>query len=66
MKKLIFTSKGKIKDFDLMKDISKQFNRIFPKNTTLGEIAKVQETSSAENLMGSHVDQFLKERKGKS
>ena len=70
----------KIKDFSATKLFSKQFETIFGKETTFGDIAKVkakQETSkvrvgwnllpkeqrnSTENLMGSHVEQHLKDQ----
>ena len=53
----------KLKDFSAVKEFSKQFNRIFTPQTTFGDIAKVKaEQNSTGNLMGSHVEEHLKDQ----
>ena len=52
----------KIKPNELaMTAFSKHFKRIFGGETTFGEIQKIKQNST-ENLMGSHVEQHLKDQ----
>ena len=47
----------------MMVAFSKHFKRIFGKDTTFGDIAKVKaEQNSTGNLMGSHVESHLKDQ----
>jgi len=53
----------KLKDFSATKHFSMHFKRIFGANTTFGDIAKVKaEQNSTGNLMGSHVEEHLKDQ----
>jgi len=53
----------KLKDFSATKLFSKQFETIFGKDTTFGDIAKVKaKQNSTGNLMGSHVEAHLKDQ----
>ena len=53
----------KLKDFSATKHFSMHFKRIFGKDTTFGDIAKVKaEQNSTGNLMGSHVESHLKDQ----
>ena len=53
----------KLKDFSATKHFSMHFKRIFGGNTTFGDIAKVKaEQNSTGNLMGSHVEEHLKDQ----
>ena len=53
----------KLKDFSATKHFSMHFKRIFGGNATFGDIAKVKaEQNSTGNLMGSHVEQHLKDQ----
>ena len=51
----------KIKDFSATKLFSKQFETIFGKETTFGDISKVQKNSNV-NFLGNHVESFVKEK----
>ena len=68
----------KIKDFSATKLFSKQFETIFGKETTFGDVSKVTSTTLAVNnvrkkfekmqknsnvnFLGSHVESFVKEK----
>ena len=53
----------KLKDFSATKHFSMHFKRIFGANTTFGDIAKVKaQQNSTGNLMGSHVEEHLKDQ----
>ena len=53
----------KLKDFSATKHFSMHFKRIFGGNATFGDIAKVKaQQNSTGNLMGSHVEQHLKDQ----
>jgi hypothetical protein len=51
----------KLKDFSATKLFSKQFETIFGKEATFGDITKVKKNSSG-NLLGVHVESFVKEK----
>ena len=51
----------KSKNFNATKLFSKQFETIFGKDTTFGDISKVQKNSNV-NFLGSHVESFVKEK----
>ena len=51
----------KIKDFSATKLFSKQFETIFGKETTFGDISKVQQNSNV-SFYGKHVESFVKEK----
>ena len=51
----------KLKDFSATKLFSKQFETIFGKEATFGDIAKVQKNSNV-NFLGNHVESFVKEK----
>ena len=52
----------KLKDFSATKLFSKQFETIFGKEATFGDITKVKKNSNG-NLLGVHVESFVKEKK---
>ena len=53
----------KLKDFSATTHFSMHFKRIFGANTTFGDIAKVKaQQNSTGNLMGSHVEEHLKDQ----
>ena len=51
----------KLKNFNATKLFSKQFETIFGKETTFGDISKVQKNLNV-NFLGSHVESFVKEK----
>ena len=51
----------KLKNFNATKLFSKQFETIFGKEATFGDISKVQKNSNV-NFLGSHVESFVKEK----
>ena len=51
----------KLKDFSATKLFSKQFETIFGKEATFGDITKVKKNSNV-NCLGNHVESFVKEK----
>ncbi len=53
----------KLKDFSATKHFSMHFKRIFGKDTTFGDIAKVKaQQNSYVNPLGNHVEKHLQEQ----